>query len=58
MSPMIVETRGAITTKAIQEKIHHLKRFGFSAGGVFVLVSMESEVGIIQFGKRGRLVKH
>jgi len=56
---MMVETRGATTTKAMQEKIHHLKRFWLSAGGVFVLGSdMESEVGTIKFGKRGRLVKH
>jgi len=62
---MIVETKGAITTKPMQQKIHHLRRFGFSAGVFAVLAvenlvskSMESEVGIIQFEKRGRSVKH
>jgi hypothetical protein len=31
---MIVETEGASTTKAIQQKIHNLSRFGCSAGGI------------------------
>lgn len=64
---MIVETKGANTTKPMEQKIHHLRRVGLSGGGVFrvptvgwlVVRSMESEVvGIIQFEMRQRSVKH
>jgi hypothetical protein len=59
---MMVETEGAITTKAKQQKIHHLRRFGFNAGGVSTKVLAVgrpmsiSEVGFIQIENRGRSV--
>lgn len=59
---MMVETEGAITTKARQQKVHHLKRFGPSAGGASTSVfvrethvsgSAEDEVAIAKYEGEG-----
>jgi len=42
---MIVETVGASTTKAMQQKIHNLSRFGCNAGGVSTNVVTVLAVG-------------
>jgi len=42
---MIVETVGASTTKAMQQKIHNLNRFGCSAGEVSTDVAAVLAVG-------------
>ena len=70
MRPIIVETAGATTTKAMQQKIHNLRRCagGVSAGAFAVLAvgrpvsesirTVGSEAAIIQYENRGRLVKN